>query len=173
MPSATQLIRRDHKKVEGLFDKFEQAKTPAAKARVCQQTIQELEIHAQLEEEIFYPAVKKHVGEEEMLAEARQEHQQAKEIMAELKEMDADDDQLEEKFSELVEGVKHHVEEEEGEMLPKVEESEMDLTDIGEQMTERRNELLRQSKKGQPKGKKKSTRKAKPTSRRRKSGRAA
>jgi hypothetical protein len=87
--------------------------------------------------------------------------------------MDADDDQLEEKFSELVEGVKHHVEEEEGEMLPKVEESEMDLTDIGEQMTERRNELLRQSKKGQPKGKKKSTRKAKPTSRRRKSGRAA
>jgi signal recognition particle subunit SEC65 len=172
MPSATQLLRRDHKKVEGLFTKFEQAKTPSAKARICEQVIQELEIHAKLEEEIFYPAVRKHVGEEEMLEEAKQEHQQAKEIMRELKKIGPEDEQLEDKFSELVEGVKHHVEEEEGEMLPKAEESEMDLSDIGEQMTERREELLQQAEKTQS-GKGKSTRKAKSTSRRRKSGRAA
>jgi hemerythrin superfamily protein len=167
MPSAIQLIRRDHKKVEGLFDKFERAKTTNAKARVCEQTIQELEIHAKLEEEIFYPAVRKHVGEEELLEEAKQEHEQAKEIMRELKKMRPEDGQFEEKFSELVEGVKHHVEEEEGEMLPKVEDSDMDLTDIGEQMTERREELIQHSSAG------KSTRKPKLPSRRRKSGRAA
>ena len=174
MPNATQLLKKDHKKVEGLFTKFEQAKTPGSKQRVCQQVIQELEVHAKLEEEIFYPAVKKHIGEEEMLQEAKQEHQEAKNIMAELKKMNAEDEQFEEKFSELAEGVKHHVEEEEGEMLPKVEESDMDLADIGEQMAERKEELLEQTQ-SQSRGAQKKTgggRKGKSTSRRR-SGRAA
>ena len=175
MPNATQLLKKDHKKVEGLFSKFEQAKNAGAKQRVCQQVIQELEVHAKLEEEIFYPAVKKHIGEEDMLQEAKQEHQEAKNIMAELKKMNAEDEQFEEKFSELVEGVKHHVEEEEGEMLPKVEESDMDLADIGEQMAERKEELLEQTQ-SQSRGAQKKTgggRKGKSTSRRRRSGRAA
>ena len=173
MPNATQLIRRDHKKVEGLFTKFEQAKKPEAKQRICQQAIQELEVHAKLEEEIFYPAVKKHLGEEEMLQEAKEEHQEAKSIMAELKKMNADDEQFEEKFSELVEGVKHHVEEEEGEMLPKVEDSDMDLADIGEQMAERKEELLEQTQTQGSQKKAGGGRKGKSTSRRRRSGRAA
>ena len=173
MPNATQLIRRDHKKVDGLFTKFEQAKKPDAKQRICQQAIQELEVHAKLEEEIFYPAVKKHLGEEEMLQEAKEEHQEAKSIMAELKKMNADDEQFEEKFSELVEGVKHHVEEEEGEMLPKVEDSDMDLADIGEQMAERKEELLEQTQTQGSQKKAGGGRKGKPTSRRRRAGRAA
>ena len=175
MPNATQLIRRDHKKVKGLFTKFEQAKKADAKQRICRQAIQELEVHAKLEEEIFYPAVKKHIGEDEMLQEAKQEHQEAKNIMAELKKMNAEDEQFEEKFSELVEGVKHHVEEEEGEMLPKVEESDMDLADIGEQLAERKQELIEQTQ-SQTQGSRKKTgggRKGKATSRRRRSGRAA
>lgn len=173
MPNATQLIRRDHKKVDGLFTKFEQAKKPDAKQRICQQAIQELEVHAKLEEEIFYPAVKKHLGEEEMLQEAKEEHQEAKSIMAELKKMNADDEQFEEKFSELVEGVKHHVEEEEGEMLPKVEGSDMDLADIGEQMAERKEELLEQTQTQGSQKKAGGGRKGKSTSRRRRAGRAA
>ena len=171
MPSATQLIRRDHKKVEGLFEKFGQTKTANAKKRVVDQVIQELEIHAKLEEEIFYPAVRKHLGEEDMLEEAKQEHQQAKEIMRELKKMDAEDGDLEAQFSELVEGVKHHVEEEEGEMLPKVEESDMDLTEIGDEMSERKQELIEQMQ--SKKAKSKSGRKPAKSSGRRKSGRAA
>jgi hemerythrin superfamily protein len=171
MPSATQMIRRDHKKVEGLFNKFQETKKPDGKQRICEQVIQELEIHAKLEEEIFYPAVRKHVGEEEMLEEAKQEHQQAKDIMRELKKMNADNEQFEEKFSELVEGVKHHVEEEEGEMLPKAEESDMDLKDIGEQMADRREELLQQTQ--AQTGKSGGGRKPKKSSGRRKSGRAA
>lgn len=172
MPSATQLIRRDHKKVEGLFNKFEQAKKPDAKKRVCDQALQELDIHAKLEEEIFYPAVKKHVGDEELVEEAKEEHQQVKEMMRELRKMNVEGEDFDEKFSELVEAVQHHVEEEEGEMLPKVEESDMDLSEIGEQMTERREELMQQMEKP-PRGQGKTTRKAKSTARRRKSGRAA
>jgi len=171
MPNAIQLIKRDHKKVEGLFVKFEQAKNASAKQRICQQVIQELEVHAKLEEEIFYPAVKKHIGEEEMLQEAKQEHQEAKSIMAELRKMNAEDEQFEEKFSELVEGVKHHVEEEEGEMLPKVEQSDMDLAGIGEQLAERKQELVEQTQ-SQSQGSRKKTgagRKGKSTSRRRRS----
>jgi hemerythrin superfamily protein len=170
MPNATQLIRRDHKKVEGLFDKFEQTKKPETKKRIADQVIQELEIHTKVEEEIFYPAVRKHLGEEDMLEEAKQEHQQAKEIIRELKKLDAEDDQLEEKFSELVESVKHHVEEEEGEMLPKVEESDMDLIEIGDEILDRKEELTRQM---QGKSKARSGRKSAKSSGRRKSGRAA
>ena len=65
MPSATQLIKRDHRKVESLFDRFNKAKTASAKKKACEQVIQELEVHAKLEEEIFYPAIRKHIGEEE------------------------------------------------------------------------------------------------------------
>jgi hemerythrin superfamily protein len=171
MPNAAQLIRRDHKKVEGLFDKFEQTKKPEAKKRVVDQVIQELEIHAKVEEEIFYPAVRKHLGEEDMIEEAKQEHQQVKEMLRELKKLDAEDEQLEAKFSELVESVKHHVEEEEGEMLPKVEESDMDLTEIGDEIQERKQELTEQMQ--EKTSKSKSRRKSPKSTGRRKSGRAA
>lgn len=173
MPSATQLIRRDHKKVEGLFDKFDQAKKADAKKRICEQVIRELEIHAKLEEEIFYPAVKKYVGDEDMLAEAKQEHQQAKEIIRELKKANAEDAELDDKFSELVESVKHHVEEEEGEMLPKAEESEMNLEECGEEMAQRKEELTEQMTKSQDSQGKTGGRKAKSGGGRRRSGRAA
>jgi Hemerythrin HHE cation binding domain len=172
MVSATQMIRRDHKKVEGLFEKFDQAKKAEAKKKICEQVIEELEVHTKLEEEIFYPAVRKHLGEEDMLDEAKQEHQQAKTIIAELKTADAEDESFEEKFSELVDAIQHHVEEEEGEMLPKAEESEMDLEGYGEEMAQRKKELLGQATKKQG-AKKSGGRKPKSGSARRRSGRAA
>jgi hypothetical protein len=169
MPSATQLIRRDHKKVEGLFDKFQQSKSENSKKRLVEQVIQELEVHAKVEEEIFYPAVKKQLGEEDLVEEAKQEHQQMKDILRELKKMNGQDEELEEKFSELVECVKHHVEEEEGEMLPKAEQSELDLTELGDELSERKKELMQQMQKTSKAGRKP----AKSAGRRRKSGRAA
>ena len=144
MPSAAQLIRRDHKKVESLFEKFDKAKKIEAKKKVCEQVIQELEVHATIEEEIFYPAVRKHLGEEDLLEEAKKEHQEAKEIMAELKQDDLEDEEFESKFGELVEGVQHHVEEEENELLPKAEESDMDLQGYGEEIAQRKEQLLKQ-----------------------------
>lgn len=145
MASAIQLIRRDHKKVEALFDKFDQQKKPEGKIKICEQVIEELEIHTTLEEEIFYPAVRRHLGEEDFIEEAQQEHQDAKDIIAELKEMGPEDSDLDGKFSKLVESIKHHVAEEEGELLPKVEESDMDLNGYGEEMAERKQELLDES----------------------------
>jgi Hemerythrin HHE cation binding domain len=173
MASATQMIRRDHKKVEGLFEKFDQAKKAGAKKKICEQVIEELEVHTKLEEEIFYPAMRQHIGEEDMLDEAKQEHEQAKKIIGELKTADAEEESFEDKFSELVDAIKHHVEEEEGEMLPKAEESEMDLEGYGEEMAQRKKELLGQASKKQGTRKKSSGRKPKSASGRRRSGRAA
>ena len=141
MPSATQMIRQDHKKVEGLFRKVEQTKGAQAKRRLAENAMAELEVHAALEEEIFYPAVKNEVDDGSMVQEAIQEHQTVKQLIAELKGMGEADDEFESQFSQLVENVQHHVEEEENEMLPKVEDSELDLNSLGAEMSERRQQL--------------------------------
>ena len=142
MASATQMIRQDHKKVEGLFRKVEQTKGAQAKRRLAESAMAELEIHAALEEEIFYPAVKKEVDDgSSMVQEAIQEHQTVKQLIAELKGMGEANDEFESQFSRLVENVQHHVEEEENEMLPKVEDSELDLNSLGAEMSQRRQEL--------------------------------
>jgi len=173
MPNAVQMIRQDHKKVEGLFRKFDQQKNNGAKKRIADQVIQELEVHTTLEEEIFYPAVQNELGDEETIDKANKDHQQAKEIIHELKTMDSEDDHLEEKFAELVECIKHHVEEEESEMLPKAEESGMDLTDYGKQMSERKAELTGKTQTKSSKSKSGRKAKAKAKSKRRRSRRAA
>jgi len=141
MPNATQMIRQDHKKVEGLFKKFEQTKGSQAKRRLAENAMTELEVHAALEEEIFYPAVKKEVDDGSMVQEALEEHQTVKQLISELKGMEEADEEFESQFSQLIENVQHHVEEEENEMLPKVEESELDLNSLGEQMSQRKQEL--------------------------------
>ncbi len=142
MPSATQMIRQDHKKVEGLFNKFEQTQEADAKRRLAENAMAELEVHAALEEEIFYPAVEREVEDAaSMISEAREEHQTVKQLIAELKGMEETDEEFESQFSELVENVQHHVEEEENEMLPKVEESSLDLNSLGDQMSKRREAL--------------------------------
>lgn len=148
MPKATQLLRQDHKKVEGLFNKCEQAKGMEAKRRLAMQVMTELEIHAQLEEEIFYRAVKRAIDETDLVDEAVQEHKEAKSLIAQIKKMQGQDigaDEFESKFSELVEAVQHHVEEEEGEMFPKVEDSELDLAELGSEMTDRKKELMQET----------------------------
>jgi hemerythrin superfamily protein len=148
MPNATQLLRQDHKKVEVLFNKYEQGKNMDAKKRFAMQAMNELEVHAQVEEEIFYPAVKKGIEESELVDEAVQEHQEAKSLIAELKKMQGRDDgaadEFESKFSNLMEAIQHHVEEEEGEMFPKVEDSELDLAELGSEMADRKKELMQE-----------------------------
>jgi len=148
MPKATQLLRQDHKKVEGLFSKFEGAKGMDSKMRIAAQAMNELEVHAKIEEEIFYPAVKKAIEESDLVDEAKQEHQEVKSMISELKKMKGQDngagDEFEAKFSELKEAVQHHVQEEEGEMFPSVEESDLDLAELGSEMSERKQELMKQ-----------------------------
>jgi hemerythrin superfamily protein len=142
MANAAQLIRKDHKRVEGLFKKFTRAKNSDARKRIAHQALEELEVHTKLEEEIFYPAVRRELHEEEMLDEAQIDHDQAKQLIRELMTMNGEDHAFDEKFSELVECIQNHVEEEEGELLPAVEDSPMDLGECGDRMSERKQELL-------------------------------
>ena len=147
MPNATQMLRQDHKKVKGLFIKFEQAKEVDAKRQVAEQAVDELEVHAQVEEEVFYPAVKKAIESIELVDDAKQEHQTAKSLISQLKKMSGrdvgDDNDFETKFSELMQAIGHHVAEEEGEMFPEVEDSELDLSVLGAQMTKRQQEITK------------------------------
>lgn len=147
MPNATQILRQDHQKVKALFDKFEQGKAGDAKRRWAKQAMNELKVHARVEEEIFYPAVKNSIEASELVDEAKKEHQVAKSLISQLEKASALDDgegsDFEAKFSQLIQAIQHHVEEEEGEMFPQVEDSELDLSALGARMMKRKQEISR------------------------------
>ena len=146
MPNATQMLRQDHQKVNALFDKFEQGKAGDAKRRLAKQAMNELKVHAQVEEEIFYPAVKKAIEASELVDEAEKEHQEAKSLISQLEKAGVQDNgeaDFDAKFTELMQAIQHHVEEEEGEMFPQVEDSELDLSALGARMMKRKQEISR------------------------------
>jgi hypothetical protein len=141
MPNAVQMLKQDHKKVAGLFEKYGKTKSQENKRRIADQAMQQLEIHSKIEEEIFYPAAKEAM-DDALVSEALKEHAAVKDLIEELKSMETEDDEFDEKFNELIADVKHHVNEEESDMLPQAEESAMDLAALGEQMAERKQELI-------------------------------
>ena len=145
MPNAIQLIKQDHKKVASLFQKYRKTKGQEAKRRIADQAMDQLEVHAKIEEEIFYPAAKREIEDGEVINEAISEHKTVKDLIEELRSMESDDTDFDEKWNELVENVQHHVQEEETELLPEVEDSEMDLAACGEEMEERKEELTQES----------------------------
>src|SRR2546423_4239068 len=131
--NAIDLLKKDHDKVKELFDEFEDAKNRVAKRRIVSEALLELKVHATLEEEIFYPAVRKHVGKD-LMNEADEEHHVAKLLIAELDTMDGREDHYDAKFQVLSENVRHHIKEEEGEMLPKAKRAKLDFDRLGETM---------------------------------------
>ena len=143
MPEVTEMLREDHEKVKDLFEEFENAEEEDEKLRIVRTALIELEIHATLEEEIFYPAVREHIEEddEDTMDEALEEHHVAKFIMRELKDMRPGDERFDAKFKVLAESVKHHIEEEESEILPKADEMELDQEQLAEEMKERKEQL--------------------------------
>ena len=146
MPNATQILRQDHKKVKALFDKFDQGKAGDAKRRLAKQAMNELKVHAQVEEEIFYPAVKNAIEASELVDEAEKEHQVAKSLISQLEKTSGQDNgeaDFDAKFAELMQAIQHHVEEEEGEMFPQVEDSELDLAALGARMVSANKSLRR------------------------------
>ena len=146
MPNAIEMLREDHRKVKQLFDEFEDAEESQAKEQIVETTVRELEVHAALEEEIFYPAAEKQINEKESIDEAREEHHVVKLLIGELKKMSADDERYDAKYKVLSESVKHHIEEEESELFPKLE-GELDAEGLGIQMETRKQELQRQPRK--------------------------
>ncbi|MFL5796893.1 MAG: hemerythrin domain-containing protein [Actinomycetota bacterium] len=132
---ATRLLEQDHREVEGLFDQFESsAGDTDRKGQIANQIIRELSIHAAIEEEVFYPAVRDAIADGEGIVEhSLEEHQEVKELLSELESMDPGDPGFHQKMEKVISDVKEHVEEEEGEMFPKFREaiSATQLEEIG------------------------------------------
>ena len=138
---AISLLKKDHDKVKDLFEAFDKAEKHAAKKKIADEAMLELKLHAELEEKIFYPAVRKKVGSD-IMNEADEEHHVAKVLIAELEEMDGRGDHWEAKFTVLTESVEHHIEEEEEDMLPKARKLDIDFDALGEEMLALREKLL-------------------------------
>src|SRR5437764_7446829 len=135
---ATRLLEQDHREVEQLFDKFEGAQGDTEKkGELADKIITELSIHAAIEEEVFYPEVKAAVPDGEGLVDhSLEEHQEVKELLSDLDSMNSGDPGFHQKMEKVISDVKEHVQEEEGEMFPKLREaiSANELLQIGEKL---------------------------------------
>ena len=148
---AFELLKADHQKVKGLFKQFKQLKqdegSGAEKTELVKEICEELKIHTQIEEELFYPAVREAISGDELeegadlMDEALVEHSGAKDLIAQLEEMDVDDELYDAKVTVLSEQIEHHVKEEEGEMFPKAKRAKVDKQSLGAQMAARKLEL--------------------------------
>jgi hemerythrin-like domain-containing protein len=137
---AIAILKKDHDTVKGLFAEFEKAESPAAKEKIIDQAVTALKIHAVLEEEIFYPTVRAHVGSK-LMNEADEEHHVAKVLIAELDRDGRKNDHRDAKFTVLAESIRHHIKEEENEMLPKAKELDINFEALGQRMLDRKKEL--------------------------------
>jgi len=137
---AIAILLKDHDKVKALFDKFEKAKSTAQKEKLIAAALDELKLHAIVEEEIFYPAIRKHVGKD-VMNEADEEHHVARVLIAELDHGRRNDDHRHAKFTVLAENVRHHIGEEEREVLPKAKALKLDFEALGQQILERKADL--------------------------------
>lgn len=131
------MLTSDHRTVDGLLA---QARSDAS---VVEEIRNELEVHARLEEEIFYPAVRQALKDREMVDEALHEHNEVREAVDELAAMDQDDEDYAAKLDDLKSKVQHHVKEEEGEMFPQAREvlTQEQLTQLGTEMRSRKSQL--------------------------------
>jgi hemerythrin-like domain-containing protein len=139
------MLQEDHKRVLKLFKQFEKADREDGETMrsIVEQACAELELHAALEEEIFYPALREAIDEEdeEMMEEARVEHDTAKQLIAQLRALQPGNATYAAAFTVLGEYVKHHVEEEESEIFKQAKRAKLDLQGLGEHLEERRAEL--------------------------------
>ena len=141
-PEATALLRADHKRVSALFEQYEGTRSAAKKKTIVSTICHELSVHAQIEEEIFYPAVKAALKDKEMVPEATVEHATLKELIAQVKDKEPDGEMFDAKIKVMSEYVKHHVKEEQNEMFPKAKKTRLDMNALGARMAARKEELL-------------------------------
>jgi len=136
---AITLLKDDHKTVKDLFRKFEQAgdRAYATKRKLVDKMIEELSVHAAIEEQIFYPSIRHGIEQtEDEVLEALEEHHVVKWTLSELEKMDPKAERFDAKVTVLIESVRHHMKEEEEEMFPKVRKafSRTQLSDLGDLM---------------------------------------
>lgn len=138
----TDMLRKDHKKVKGLFKKFEKTDNAQEKQEIVDTVLTELEIHAELEEKLIYPAIRAKMNDEDLMDEALEEHHVVHGVIGELKKMKTGDERYDAKVTVLSELCKHHIKEEEEEMLPKAEKRDIDWDRLCEQVMKRKDQLM-------------------------------
>src|ERR671916_381203 len=142
---AVALLKQDHRTVEELFEQFEKASGDGRKQKIAEEICLELSVHAQIEEEIFYPACEGKV-EEDLLQEAYVEHDGAKVLIAQIMDGDGQSDEFfDAKVKVLQEQIEHHVEEEEKRMegmFSQARKAGLDMDSLGQQLAQRKTELI-------------------------------
>ena len=147
---AVALLKADHRKVEELFADFEKASGDGRKEKLAREICLELSVHAQIEEEIFYPACEGKV-EEDLLKESYVEHDGAKVLIAEILKGGPDDEYYDSKVKVLSEEIEHHVQEEEKRMeglFAQARKAGLDMDALGQELRARKEELTAQFKAG-------------------------
>ena len=146
---AINMLKEDHDRVEKAFKEFEKLdREDTETVRQLVMTVcEDLKIHTTLEEEIFYPAVREALDDEDLMNEASVEHETAKMLIEQLENMQPDDPNYYATFTVLGEYVMHHVEEEEGEMFPAAKKTDIDFDALAQQMKERKEELAGETEK--------------------------
>jgi hemerythrin-like domain-containing protein len=141
---AIAMLKADHQRVRDLFQQYEATSNVEAKGTIAEEVFIELETHAQLEENIFYPAVNEETDEgPELVKESLAEHESMKNLIQQLRDIGPHNRGLDAKFRELLQNVEHHVEEEETEMFPLAEEElEEDMKDLRDEMQELKAQIL-------------------------------
>ncbi|MET0239087.1 MAG: hemerythrin domain-containing protein [Sphingobium sp.] len=142
---AIKLLKDDHKEVKTYFKQYEDLEDEAEKQALADKICLALTVHAQIEEEIYYPATREAIDDDDLLDEAEVEHATAKQLIAEIQAMKAGDRLFDAKVTVLGEYIDHHVEEEESEMFPESRDSKLDLKALGEQLATRKAELMAQA----------------------------
>jgi hemerythrin superfamily protein len=141
---AIAMLTAEHREVKKMFEQYEGLgdRAMAGKKKTADQICNALTLHAAIEEEIFYPALRAASKQAaDLLDEALVEHAGAKDLIAQLQQMDPEDDLYDAKVKVLGEQIAHHVGEEEGEMFPKAKKAGLDMVALGEQMALRKDEL--------------------------------
>lgn len=153
-PDACSLLDADHRAVKKLFNQYDELAGSKAKSSIekrrelAERICMELTVHAQIEEEIFYPAVRAAIKEQDLLDEATVEHASAKDLIAQIQSTSEVDDMFDAKVKVLGEYIDHHVKEERNEMFPKARASKLDLVAMRDELQARKEELMAEAMEG-------------------------
>ncbi|HEA3090388.1 TPA: hemerythrin domain-containing protein [Aeromonas salmonicida] len=139
---AIALLRADHKEVSDLFADYEKTRSNAKKKALVAKICSELSVHTQIEEEIFYPAIKTALKDKLLVPEATIEHGGIKDLIAQLEGAEPDGEMYDAKVKVLSEYVEHHVKEEQSGMFQKAKTTSLDLVELGARMAARKADLL-------------------------------
>lgn len=135
-PEALRLLKEDHARVQSLFNQYEKMESDAEKQEVANMICHELKQHTALEEQIFYPAVRRAIQDQEVMNEADVEHAGAKNLMAKIEKTTPADSHFDALVTVLGEAIRHHVKEEEGKMFRLIRKSDLDLDELGQRMAQ-------------------------------------